>query len=186
MPGLWRNQQGTIEGKYLVTWLRNGTGLGRPYFVVGARDPAAPAALEAYAAACQAVRCPPVYAPDLFRLQRRDGTEPAWPFFVFVAGDPEAPTALEAYAREAVGPGFDEAYRQDVEVLAGEYVAWAVHDPFAAPATCAAPRTVADVLALADGFRAYLAEHGGADPAAPRHRPDDPATVARMRAGRSA
>ncbi len=43
-----------------------------------------------------------------------------------------------------------------------------------------------DVRAMADEFEAYRAAHGAGDPAAPRHRTDDPATVERMKAGQSA
>src|ERR1700704_5669978 len=38
--GLWRNQEGTREGKYLVQ-RRDGSIPEWPYFVIGARDPAA-------------------------------------------------------------------------------------------------------------------------------------------------
>lgn len=45
--GLWR-KHGIAGGKYLVQ-RRDGTVPDWPYFVLGARDPAAPAALRAYA-----------------------------------------------------------------------------------------------------------------------------------------
>lgn len=43
------------------------------------------------------------------------------------------------------------------------------------------PEYVRDVRALAAEFSRWRAEHGAGDPDAPRHRVDDPATVARMR-----
>lgn len=41
------------------------------------------------------------------------------------------------------------------------------------------------VYALADEFDEYREQHGQGDPERGRHRPDDPATVAEMRKGRS-
>jgi len=41
------------------------------------------------------------------------------------------------------------------------------------------------VREMGDDFEAYRAAHGAGDPAAPRHRTDDPATVERMKAGGS-
>jgi len=49
---LWRKSEKTREGKYLVM-RRDGTVPTWPSFVLGARDPAAPAALRAYAAAAE-------------------------------------------------------------------------------------------------------------------------------------
>lgn len=46
--GLWRKNPETPEGKYLVK-RRDGTIPEWPNFVIGAKDPAAPAALRAYA-----------------------------------------------------------------------------------------------------------------------------------------
>lgn len=46
--GLWRKNPETPEGKYLVM-RRDGTVVEWPNFVIGAKDPAAPAALRAYA-----------------------------------------------------------------------------------------------------------------------------------------
>lgn len=103
--GLWRNQGGTREGKYLVT--------------------------------------------------RRDGTVPEWPYFVIGAADPAAPAALNAYAAKAQDLGMDLRY-------------------------------VSDLLDLAEEFEIYHRVYGQGDPDAARHRPDDPATVARMAEGHSA
>jgi hypothetical protein len=46
--GLWRRNSDTPEGEYLVK-RRDGTVVEWPNLVIGARDPAAPAALRAYA-----------------------------------------------------------------------------------------------------------------------------------------
>lgn len=54
LTGLWRNDPATPEGKYLVK-RRDGTVVEWPNFVIGAKDPAAPAALRAYADAAE--RC---------------------------------------------------------------------------------------------------------------------------------
>lgn len=48
LKGLWRDQKDTPEGKYLVL-RRDGSTVEWPHFVLGARDPASPAALRAYA-----------------------------------------------------------------------------------------------------------------------------------------
>jgi hypothetical protein len=105
MAGLWRNAPETPEGKYLV--------------------------------------------------KRRDGTVPEWPYFVIGARDPAAPAALRAYANRAGNLGMDPLY-------------------------------TAHIWALADEFERYFAEHGAGDPDAPRHRVDDPATVAEMAKGHGA
>lgn len=54
LSGLWRHNPETPEGKYLVK-RRDGTVVEWPNFVIGAKDPAAPAALRAYADAGQAL-----------------------------------------------------------------------------------------------------------------------------------
>lgn len=105
MARLWRNTEGTREDKYLVT--------------------------------------------------RRDGTVPEWPRFVLGARDPAAPAALRAYAEAAQAAGMDPEYCQDV---------WS----------------------LAEEFQQYRKDFGSGDPDAPKHREDDPETVARMRLGKGA
>jgi hypothetical protein len=105
MPGIWRNDPATPEGKYLV--------------------------------------------------KRRDGTVPEWPWFVLGAADPAAVAALYAYAASARDLGMDPAY-------------------------------IRDVLALAAEFEDYQRTHPAGDPDAPRHRKDDPTTVAEMARGRGA
>ena len=50
--GLWANDPEIKGGKYLVL-RRDGTVFPEPNFVLGARDPAAPSALIAYAVKCE-------------------------------------------------------------------------------------------------------------------------------------
>ncbi len=50
--GLWTNDPEIKGGKYLVL-CRDGTVFPEPNFVLGARDPAAPYALRAYATECE-------------------------------------------------------------------------------------------------------------------------------------
>ncbi len=99
MARLWRNTDGTREGKYLVT--------------------------------------------------RRDGSIPEWPYFVIAASDPAAPSALVAYAQAAEGHGMDPEY-------------------------------VNDLRNLATTFEEWRQASGPGDPDAPRHRTDDPETIAKM------
>jgi hypothetical protein len=89
---------------------------------------------------------------DKFLVVRRDGTVPDWPYLVIGARDPAAPAALRAYADEAERLGFDAEF-------------------------------AADVRGQAADFERYRAEHGDGDPDAPAHRPDDPETVSRFKAG---
>jgi hypothetical protein len=60
MKGLYRDNPATPEGKYLVK-RRDGTVVEWPSFVLGAKDPMAPAALRAYA---HAVRQLLAHEPD--------------------------------------------------------------------------------------------------------------------------
>lgn len=87
-----------------------------------------------------------------YLVTRRDGTNPAWPHFVLGARDPAAPAALRAYA--------DAAEKS--------------------PTYTFDPKYIAEIRAMADEFEDYLKTHGEGDPSAPRHRVDDPATVAKM------
>jgi hypothetical protein len=64
---LFRNQDGFEGGKYLVQ-RRDGTVPDWPYFVIGAADPCAPAALYAYAEAAEEWRMDPQYVVDLKEL----------------------------------------------------------------------------------------------------------------------
>lgn len=86
MSGLWRNNPLTPEGKYLVK-RRDGSVVEFPTFVLGARDPAAPVALRAYADAAEALGFDPDYVDDVRALaesfeEYRD---------THGAGDPDAP-----------------------------------------------------------------------------------------------
>lgn len=90
MARLWRNTEGTREGKYLVL-RRDGTVPQWPYFVMAASDPAVPAALLAYADACEQLGMDPEYVNDLRHLvddfiayREEHG-----------AGDPDAPRHRE-------------------------------------------------------------------------------------------
>jgi hypothetical protein len=67
MARLWRNTEGTREGKFLVL-RRDGTVPEWPYLVIGAKDPAAPAALRAYAHAAERLGFDPVYIADIRTL----------------------------------------------------------------------------------------------------------------------
>lgn len=67
MSGLWRNNEKTPEGKYLVQ-RRDGSVPEWPYFVIGAKDPAAPAALRAYAEKAEAIGLDPQYVEDIRQL----------------------------------------------------------------------------------------------------------------------
>lgn len=64
MARLWRNTEGTREGKYLVQ-RRDGAIPEWPYFVIGAADPAAPEVLIAYAQAARSLGMDPEYCDDI-------------------------------------------------------------------------------------------------------------------------
>ena len=75
-----------LWNKFLVM-RRDGSVPEWPYFVIGARDPAAPAALRSYAVEARGLGMDPEYADDLERLasefeQWREATG---------SGDPDAP-----------------------------------------------------------------------------------------------
>lgn len=86
MARLWRNIRETREGKYLVQ-RRDGTIPQWPWFVLGASDPAAPAALRAYADVAETHDMDPQYVADIrqladdFEVWRED----------WGSGDPDAP-----------------------------------------------------------------------------------------------
>ena len=67
MSGLWRNRKDTPEGKYLVQ-RRDGTVPEWPYFVLGAKDPAAPIALREYANAAEVLGYDGEYVSDIRRM----------------------------------------------------------------------------------------------------------------------
>lgn len=67
MAGLHSKTPGTEEGKFLVL-RRDGSIPDWPYFVIGASDPAAPAALRGYAVAARKEGMDPQYVEDIFDL----------------------------------------------------------------------------------------------------------------------
>jgi hypothetical protein len=67
LTGLWRENPDTPEGKYLVQ-RRDGTIPEWPNFVLGAKDPAAPVALLAYADAAEACFMNEDYVEGIRRL----------------------------------------------------------------------------------------------------------------------
>src|SRR5216684_1943833 len=64
LAGLWRENPESPEGKYLVK-RRDGSVVEWPNFVIGAKDPAAPAALRAYAEAAQLLGMNARYVMDI-------------------------------------------------------------------------------------------------------------------------
>lgn len=67
MSGLWKYGNKAPEGKYLVT-RRDGSIPEWPSFVIGARDPAAPSALRAYAMEAERLGYDPKYVADIRKL----------------------------------------------------------------------------------------------------------------------
>ena len=90
---------------------------------------------------------------DKYLVVRRDGTVPDFPYLVIGARDPAAPAALRAYADEVEQRGIGD------------------------------PEWWEDIRGQAADFERYRAENGDGDPEAPPHRPDDPETVSRFKAG---
>lgn len=86
MSGLWKNNDDTREGKYLVL-RRDGSVPEWPYFVLGAADPAAPNAIRSYAHRCRVLEMDPEYIRDLMDLAQ-DFEE--WRY-EHGSGDPDAP-----------------------------------------------------------------------------------------------
>ena len=86
MARLWRNRQGTEEGKFLVK-RRDGSIPKWPWFVLGARDPAAPAALRTYAEAGEGLGFDPAYVADIRQMADE------WDAYraVHGSGDPDGP-----------------------------------------------------------------------------------------------
>lgn len=83
--------------------------------------------------------------------------------------------------------------RRDGSIPQWPFIVLAASDPAAPTALAAYARAarnhgmdeeyVRDLFDLADEFARWRDEHGDGDPDAPRHREDDPATVAEMRKG---
>lgn len=67
--GLWRHSNDAPEGKFLVL-RRDGSRPDWPYFVLGARDPAAPAGLQAYARHASVLGLHDEYVKDVLELAR--------------------------------------------------------------------------------------------------------------------
>jgi len=65
--GLWRDNPATPEGKYLVK-RRDGTVPEWPNFILGAKDPCAPAALREYAYRARHLGLDPAYADAVDKL----------------------------------------------------------------------------------------------------------------------
>lgn len=83
---IWAKTKEYAEGKFLVV-RRDGSVPHWPHFVLGARDPAAPTALIAYAEECRRLGMDPAYCDSVIELavdfkEYRDREGP---------GDPEAP-----------------------------------------------------------------------------------------------
>jgi hypothetical protein len=68
MAGLWRRNPKTPEGKYPIVLRRDGTPLESRYFVLVLKDPAASAALAAYADAAEKHGMDPEYVKDIRSL----------------------------------------------------------------------------------------------------------------------
>lgn len=64
---IWAKTKEFFEGKFLVV-RRDGSIPCWPHFVLGARDPAAPAALRAYAEECKVTSCDPAYTASILEL----------------------------------------------------------------------------------------------------------------------
>jgi hypothetical protein len=67
LAGLWRNNPDTPEGKYLLV-RRDGSIVEWPHFAIGAKDPAAPASLRAYAAKAREIGMYEQYCADVEAL----------------------------------------------------------------------------------------------------------------------
>lgn len=83
--GLWREDPKYKEGKYPVILRRDGTIPSWPWFIIGARDPAAPAALRAYSARAKELGMDAKWVNGVSRLA--DQFE-RYPHEVKVAGTP--------------------------------------------------------------------------------------------------
>lgn len=90
MGGLWKYGSEKPEGKFLVQ-RRDGTVPEWPNFVLGARDPAAPAALRAYATRAGFLGFDPTYVNDVLRLADEFDEYRA----AHGDGDPDAPAHRE-------------------------------------------------------------------------------------------
>lgn len=105
---LWRNNSATPEGKYPIVLRRDGTPLTARYFVIALKDPAADAALQAYADAAEKLGYDPAYVADIRELADQCPVERA---FAERPADADAPPhrrddpAVLAWARSIGCPG---------------------------------------------------------------------------------
>lgn len=84
---LWLNDSATPEGKYPILLRRDGTPMEHPFFAIVARDPAAPAALRAYADEAERLNYDPAMVADVRALaEQYDKYRKAQG-----PGDPDAP-----------------------------------------------------------------------------------------------
>lgn len=67
---LWLNDSATPEGKYPILLRRDGTPMEHPFFAIIARDPAAPAALNAYADEAERLGYDPAMVADVRALAK--------------------------------------------------------------------------------------------------------------------
>lgn len=102
MSGLWRNRPETPEGKYLVQ-RRAGSIPRWPWFVLGGNDPAAPAALLAYADEAERRGMDAEYVRDVRDMAEDWAAQQA---AFGTTGDPDAPPDLHD------DPGTVEKMRQ--------------------------------------------------------------------------
>ena len=98
MSGLFRNDPATREGKYPVLLRRDGTVPAWEWFVLGERDPNAPAAIYFYATACENAGMDPRYVSDLRdmaasweRTQALEAKQRAEGTFTDKPADPDGP-----------------------------------------------------------------------------------------------
>ncbi len=68
MPGLFRNDPKTPEGKYPIVLRRDGSPVDTPYFVLLVRDPCFADAMAAYADAAEKLGMDPAYVADIRAL----------------------------------------------------------------------------------------------------------------------
>lgn len=201
--GLWRYAKDPKlrRGKYLVLHRGDGSPLTHPNIVIGAKDPAAPAALRSYAKAARALAVTSGLGLPVWVVLRRNQTMPEWPFVVLHGADPMAPYGLDGYADECDRLGYHPDYGRDIRRLAGEMRAHlhALHaESEAKRQLCGAALVsmlgtkqdadvgAANVEFMARQFEVYMASNGPGNPSARPTDPDEPAVVAAMEEGRSA
>jgi hypothetical protein len=109
MPGLWRNEDGRRATKFLVV-RRDGTVPHWPWFVLGARDPAAPAALRAYADAGEAAGLDPAFCEDINLLAD------AWENYRETHGEGDPDAAPHRTEDEGIMTALDVRARNEGEV----------------------------------------------------------------------